>query len=134
MSASRNASPTRKPRNLKAELQRELNEARAGEFVALCKRFGVPEPDREWRFDADRRWRFDFAWTAGRQPIAVEVEGGIWTQGRHSRGRGMLGDMQKYNEAALQGWTVLRCTPDTLCTITTLRMVAQALGIPFREP
>lgn len=41
---------------------------------------------REHRFHPARRWRFDFAWPE--LLFAVEVEGGIWTGGRHNRGSG----------------------------------------------
>jgi len=65
--------------------------------------------ETEYRFDVTRKWRFDFAWPA--QMIAVEVEGGTWSSGRHSRGAGFEADCTKYNEAALLGWLVLRVTP-----------------------
>ena len=61
---------------------------------------------REYRFDPVRRWRFDFAHVEMR--IAVEIEGGIWVNGRHSRGKGMQADMDKYNRATVLGWRVLR--------------------------
>lgn len=67
---------------------------------------------REHRFDAVRRWRFDFAWV--RQRVAVEIEGGAWTQGRHTRGVGFGADCAKYNAATLAGWRVLRFTGDML--------------------
>lgn len=63
---------------------------------------------REWRFHPVRKWRFDLA-LAGLM-IALEIEGGAWVQGRHVRGAGFLGDIEKYNEAQLLGWIVLRCT------------------------
>ena len=68
----------------------------------------VPGHEREYRFDAERRWRFDFAWPEHK--LAVEVEGGIWARGRHTRGLGFEKDCEKYNEAALAGWLVLRVT------------------------
>ncbi len=46
--------------------------------------------------------------------VAVEIEGGIWTGGRHTRGKGYQGDMEKYNAAQLYGWKVLRYTPDQI--------------------
>jgi very-short-patch-repair endonuclease len=67
---------------------------------------GLPEPVVEHRFHDVRKWRFDLAWIEDK--VALEVEGGIWTQGRHSRGVGMEADMEKYNTAQLMGWTVLR--------------------------
>lgn len=69
----------------------------------------MPEPVREHRFHPTRLWRFDFAWPEHR--VALEIEGGIWTGGGHTRGRGYREDMEKYNEAALHGWLVLRFTP-----------------------
>jgi very-short-patch-repair endonuclease len=69
---------------------------------------GLVTPVCEYRFDDRRRWRFDFAWPD--RQIALEVEGGTWTAGRHTRGRGYEADLEKYNEAALAGWTVVRVT------------------------
>jgi hypothetical protein len=42
--------------------------------------------------------------------LAVECEGGTWSEGRHVRGGGFEGDCEKYSEAALDGWRVLRVT------------------------
>ena len=64
---------------------------------------------REHRFAPPRRWRFDFALIAER--IAIEVEGGTWSQGRHNRPQGYQADCEKYNAAAVMGWRVLRFTP-----------------------
>lgn len=69
---------------------------------------GLPEPTREHRFDARRRWRFDFAWPALK--LAVEVEGVTYQGGRHQRVAGFAADAEKYNAAAVAGWTVLRFT------------------------
>ena len=66
--------------------------------------------EREYQFHPSRKWRFDFAWPA--LMIAVEVEGGVWSGGRHTRGKGFVEDCVKYNEAALLGWTIFRCTTD----------------------
>lgn len=71
----------------------------------------------EYRFNPQRRWRFD--WACPKVKIAVEVEGGCFIQGRHSRGAGMIADMQKYNWAALNGWMVLRYTPQNLTQAIT---------------
>jgi hypothetical protein len=70
---------------------------------------GLPQPEREFVFHRKRKWRFDLAWPD--LLIAVEVEGGIWTGGRHVRGQGYEADCEKYNEAQLAGWMVLRFTP-----------------------
>lgn len=70
-----------------------------------------PEIVTEHRFHPTRRWRFDLAIPEHR--IAIEVEGGVWTRGRHTRGSGYLADLEKYNAAAALGWTVLRYDADT---------------------
>lgn len=80
------------------------------ELEKLLEHDGFPAPVREHRFHPRRKWRFDFAWPD--HGLAVEVEGGVYTQGRHTRGRGFTQDAEKYNEAALLGWTVIRVTPE----------------------
>jgi hypothetical protein len=78
---------------------------------AACKAHGILSPVAEYEFHPTRKWRFDYLFEGW---LALEVEGGVWTQGRHARGKGMLDDMDKYNEAAFLGYTVLRCTPQDL--------------------
>lgn len=81
-------------------------------FLALLEAHSLPKPEREYAFHPGRRWRFDYAWVP--ELVALEVEGGAWTKGRHTRGQGFIDDMEKYNQAVLLGWRVLRFTPDQL--------------------
>lgn len=60
---------------------------------------------RELRFHPQRRWRLDFAWPDNL--LACEVNGGVWTRGRHSRPRGLLNDWEKASEAAILGWRLV---------------------------
>jgi hypothetical protein len=64
---------------------------------------------KEYKFCPTRKWRFDLA--NKEHKIAVEIEGGAFTNGRHTRGVGFINDMEKYNEAAILGWVVFRITP-----------------------
>ena len=89
----------------------------------LCEALGLPVPVAEFRFALPRRWRFDYAWPD--YLVALEIEGGVWTGGRHVRPSGFLGDMLKYNCAAVLGWRVLRCTPQTLAQV--LEQVKEAI-------
>jgi len=94
-------------------------------FATLLTRVGLPLPVPEYRFDTTRRWRADYAWPD--QMIMLEVEGGAWTNGRHTRGSGYLADICKYNRAAVLGWRLLRCTPKGLYDPETITMLQQAL-------
>lgn len=96
-------------------------------FYAWCEQMDLPAPDAEYVFDKlnDRKWRFDYAWPE--QKVALEVEGGIYIQGRHSRGWTMEKDMEKYNEAAAQGWRLLRTTPRNLMKETTFDWLRRTL-------
>jgi hypothetical protein len=100
---------------------------RAEVFRRAIKVRGLPLPEREWKFEAKRRWRFDYAWP--QQMIALEVEGGVWTGGRHTRGAGFVKDMEKYNRAAVLGWRLLRVTPDKLVSAGTFEMLREILGL-----
>jgi len=73
-----------------------------------CKAAGLPEPIREYRFCATRKFRFDYAWEFLK--LAAEVDGSIWTGGRHSRGAGIESDCEKVNLAVELGWQVCRFT------------------------
>jgi len=69
-----------------------------------------PALEKEYRFHPKRKWRFDRA--LPKKLIAIEIEGGIYSGGRHIRGKGFTGDCEKYNQAALLGWRVFRFTSD----------------------
>lgn len=62
----------------------------------------------EFKFHLDRKWRFDYALGVEHGLIGIEIEGAVWTRGRHTRGAGFINDMEKYNHAAMMGWRVLR--------------------------
>lgn len=87
--------------------------------------WGFPLPVAEYKFHVERRWRFDYAWPD--YHVALEVEGGVWTGGRHTRGVGFVKDMEKYNAAAVQGWRIIRCQPAELSKTKTLITLREAL-------
>lgn len=94
-------------------------------FTLLCRSDLKVECVKEHKFHPTRKWRFDYAIPAHK--IAVEVEGGVWTGGRHTSPKGFLGDIEKYNTATVMGWRVLRTIPDELCTNATLDMIRQTI-------
>jgi len=89
------------------------------------KSAGLPIPKYNYRFHDTQRWRFDFAYPE--HMIAIEIEGGIWTQGRHTRGAGFLKDCKKYNTATLMGWAVLRFPSNLVKSGEALQVIEQAL-------
>lgn len=101
-------------------------------FARGLRALKVLEPQREYRFAPPRMWRFDFAWPE--QRFAVEIEGGVWTNGRHTRGSGFVADTEKYNAAALAGWKVLRFTEKSVRDGSAVELVAQFLRVPPYNP
>ena len=92
-------------------MAREPSELEAT-FETLWRQLDGPELTPEYRFHDERKWRFDFA-----EPgtlVAIELEGGVYTNGRHVRPAGFTGDCHKYNAATADGWAVFRLTADML--------------------
>ena len=83
-------------------------------FILLWKSLNGPKLDAEVRFHEERKWRFDFAISGSK--IAIELEGGVWSGGRHTRGAGFVKDCEKYNSATMCGWKVIRLTTEQVHT------------------
>lgn len=87
------------------------------------REIGLPDFQRELAFCApERLWRFDYV--IGRLKLAIEIEGGIFTSGRHTRGSGFQEDLDKYNAATSRGWRVFRFSTEDVLSgreIETLR-------------
>ncbi|MEM4217565.1 MAG: hypothetical protein QXZ09_06050 [Candidatus Methanomethylicaceae archaeon] len=86
----------------------------------------IPKPTEEYRFVPGRRWRFDLAWPDRR--LFVEIDGGIWINGRHVRGSGWIQDAAKFNRAAIMGWRGLHVTPDQVRSGEALRLIKELFG------
>lgn len=76
---------------------------------------------RELVFHPTRKWRFDLAWEPTK--VAVEIDGGTYTGGRHTRGKGYENDCEKLNEALVLGWRVLRVTSHHIGTGQALQWI-----------
>ena len=96
-------------------------------FETMCRAYGLPKPVPEYQFHASRKWRTDYYFEANGVKIAVEIEGGVWTQGRHTRGKGFVADMEKYNQYAILGILLLRFTPDDLKKSATYEIIKEVL-------
>ena len=94
--------------------------------LALHMKAAGLNPETEYRFHPPRRWRFDFAWPD--QRLAVECEGGVYSGGRHVRGSGFEKDVEKYNQASLDGWRLLRFTGAMINGGEALQVIEAALN------
>jgi len=84
------------------------------------------EAVREFRFHGSRKWRFDLAWPA--VGIALEIDGGVWSRGRHVRPLGYLKDVEKLNAANLMHWHVFRTDWQSVKNGEALKLMLDALG------
>ena len=110
-------------------------------LAAQLSQAGIPF-EREYRFAASigRRWRADFLaigvsvdplritdWS--KNPVVlVEIDGGAFIGGRHSRGAGVEADCEKTSAAAILGYRVIRATPKQVEDGRCLEWIRQALG------
>ena len=84
------------------------------QFMFYWKLFAsdLPEPVREHMGLKPRRFRFDFCWPD--HLLVVEAQGGVWTHGRHSRGKGQTNDYIKHNLATIKGYRIFYVTAGML--------------------
>ena len=101
------------PNEFEAKLARELK--------ALKINF-----EQEFYFHPERKWRADFHLVD--KKILVEVEGAIWSGGRHTRGKGYIGDMEKYNAATMMGFQVIRFSTDQVKSGHAIQQIEKMVG------
>ncbi|MEO0868642.1 MAG: hypothetical protein AAFY17_09370 [Cyanobacteria bacterium J06642_11] len=98
-----------------------LEEQFEGLWVEL---FPALDLHSEHRFHPVRRWRFDYAHLPSQ--VAIELEGGVFRRGRHTRGAGYVKDCEKYLNAAALGWTVCRLATG-MVTVENLELIAKTI-------
>lgn len=101
------------------------------EFAWQIRVSKLPTPVFQYRFLPPRRFRFDVAYPD--RMLAVELNGAIWTQGRHTRGKGATSDAEKLSLAAIEGWRVLIAVPEHVRSGQALRWLEEALRRCERE-
>lgn len=105
------------------------------QFDAMCKAHGLPIPVQEYKFHPTRKWRFDYLFDGW---LAVEKEGGVFGKkcptckrvaaaGGHSSVTGIKRDIEKYNAAAMLGYTVLRFLPEQFDSGEAFATIREAL-------
>lgn len=102
------------PNEFEAKLARELKTLKI-------------EFEQEFEFHPKRKWRADFHLVG--KKILVEVEGAIWSGGRHTRGKGYIGDMEKYNAATMMGFQVLRFSTDQVKSGHAIQQIEKMVGL-----
>ncbi len=143
-----------------AEFPRKVSEkkelVRAFDTILIQLGGDIDSPSPEFRFHPTRGWKFDRAWEYHK--VAVEVEGGVYgkkircqacgTLVRGTKNDGSFGraitiagghrgferfmrDKEKYNEAAILGWTILRFVREDILgqPFETVEKVRQALSM-----
>lgn len=105
--------------------RQRVEQQRRDYFAKQCGDRGLPAPVFEYRFDPVRQWRLDVAWPVYK--VGLEVQGGLFTGGRHVRGAALLREHEKLNAIASAGWRVLYCVPRTFLAPETLALIERAL-------
>jgi hypothetical protein len=118
-------SPAAVLKRLRAETRHLTQRQGQQRFLAACRAHDLPLPITEFVFHPTRRWRFDYCFVD--QRLAVEVQGGLFVAGRHSRGAALLGEHEKLNAAAVLGYRVLYVVPKALGSPAFMRALREAL-------
>jgi len=93
-------------------------------FIAYWKEVDGQPLQEEHKFHKTRKWRFDFAHLQSK--VAIEIEGGIWGESRHTKAVGYIKDCEKYNTATFDDWAVIRL-PNYWITQETLLEIKQLI-------
>ena len=115
--------PAHWPPGVESELELKL--------LTRIERAGLPSGHGQARIIPGRGFVFDRVWPA--QRVAVEVQGGLYINGAHSRGSGVERDCLKASMAAALGWRVLPVSKAMIESGQAVELIAQALGLAVRD-
>lgn len=119
--ATRAKGRSKRPKVKSEKIPNEFEAKLARELKTLKIEF-----EQEFEFHPKRKWRADFHLVG--KKILVEVEGAIWSGGRHARGKGYIGDMEKYNAATMMGFQVLRFSTDQVKSGHAIQQIEKMVG------
>ncbi len=121
--ATRPKGRSKRPKVKSEKIPNEFEAKLARELKSLKINF-----EQEFYFHPERKWRADFHLVG--KKILVEVEGGIWIPGggRHTRGKGYIGDMEKYNAATMMGFQVIRFSTDQVKSGHAIQQIEKMVG------
>lgn len=102
-----------------------LEQVRGKGYAALPEvRF---HPTREWQIDVAITRQLPVSVDAQSEAIAIEINGGAWSRGRHVRGKGFIDDMEKLNALTELGWRCLQYTPQQVLSGEALAQIMRCL-------
>jgi len=81
-----------------------MGRKKLNKFEFIWKLLEGPALKSEHKFCPERKWRVDYF----ANNVAIEIEGAVWTFGRHNRPSGFLKDMEKYNRLSEMGILLFR--------------------------
>lgn len=116
---------TKKPAGKKQNLQQAKQPSIGEAELMLQLRANHIAYKPEFKFCEHRRWRADFLITGTR--ILIEVEGGVFSGGRHTRGVGYEKDCEKYNWLASNNWLLLRFSTSQVKSGLALNTIVNTL-------
>ena len=119
--ATRAKGRSKRPKVKSEKIPNEFEAKLARELKTLKIEF-----EQEFEFHPKRKWRADFHLVG--KKILVEVEGAIWSGGRHTRGKGYIGDMEKYNAATMMGFQVIRFSTDQVKSGHAIQQIEKMVG------
>lgn len=88
------------------DLDAELRQQFARNFEAQWRLLDGPPLQKEFYFCPDRQWRSDYLVIGTK--VLIELEGGVFSGGRHIRAKGFVNDAFKYNQACILGYRLIR--------------------------
>ncbi len=110
------AAPTTPSRAASALRQLQFREQRERLALAMLKQLEYLNLAslfvREFKFHPQRKWRLDLY--ASAYQFGIELHGGIFSGGRHTRGSGFRDDREKMNAAVELGISVLEYWPQAI--------------------
>ena len=119
MASLKQTTPRVKPRS-KPDLE--------GQLLQQIRIHGLPIPTLQFRALPSRRFRWDMAWIDHR--LLLEVQGGVWTGGKHGRGSGILKDHEKLNLASANGFRTIQVSATTIKNgLAVLWIIAALEGV-----
>jgi hypothetical protein len=107
------------------EIDAELKKQFARSFEATWFLLGGPDLEKEYKFCPTRDWLADYR--VGN--VLIELDGGVWTGGRHVRGGGYIEDCFKLNTAVMLGYRPIRIATGMATAAYLESLIKQIQGV-----